>query len=324
MAKYICRNCGNIQYQQGQNGGCAYTFWFLLLIFTIFIGLFAPIAFVVVAFEVLFLILTIRNPDSNYCFQCKARGCIVPMDTPAGEQLYKSFYPQEYEEEQEEEKKRLEEEAKETEIEDFRENPNKDWLWIVIPTVITFLIIVLLNGLVQPSNKEPQITPQVQQKTEPVTKPQPKPAPLTFENSPALQAKYRAEIEKTINTETAKAKKEINRIYNEADIAYTEILNQQIYTLESFDKMEMYHHSFETPMFNCYIKLIDVTEKYTQKHKELATGWYGTLADYIIPIMKSYNVSNLNKLTELESYMLMKADEVGERTEGIRKIVYGK
>ena len=105
---------------------------------------------------------------------------------------------------------------------------------------------------------------------------------------------------------------------------YFELIHEDKNTKARYGILHTPHGDFETPMFNCYIKLIDVTEKYTQKHKELATGWYGTLADYIIPIMKSYNVSNLNKLTELENYMLMKADEVDERAEGIRKIVYGK
>ena len=102
--KYICRNCGSMQYQIGRSGGCAQTFWQWCLGITVVIGLFFPIAFIVVAFEVLFLILTSRNPASNFCFKCKARGCVVPFNTPAGQQIYKNFYPEEYEEEEKQKK----------------------------------------------------------------------------------------------------------------------------------------------------------------------------------------------------------------------------
>lgn len=172
MVKYICRNCGNIQYQQGQNSGCAVSFWFLGFVISFIIALCGAFVFYFISIVILlYLIVLFISQKSNYCFQCQAKDCIVPMDTPAGEQLYKSFYPQEYEEEQEEEKKRLEEEAKEAEIEDFREKPNKDWLWVVIPTVITFLIILILNGLIQPA-KEQEIT---KKQTETIQKAETKP-----------------------------------------------------------------------------------------------------------------------------------------------------
>lgn len=155
MARYICRNCGNIQYQRGQNSGCAASFWFLGFAISFIIALCGAFVFYFISIVILlYLIVLFISQKSNYCFQCQAKDCIVPMDTPAGEQLYKSFYPQEYEEEQEEEKKRLEEAAREAEIEDFREKPNKDWLWVVIPTVITFLIILILNGLIQPAQEQ--------------------------------------------------------------------------------------------------------------------------------------------------------------------------
>ena len=111
MAKYICRNCGNMQYSSGNNGGCAPVFWRILLLITCLVGLFVPIAFVIVAFEILFLILTSRNPDSNFCFECRARGCVVPFNAPAGQQIYKNFYPEEYEEE--EKQKNIEQSLKE-------------------------------------------------------------------------------------------------------------------------------------------------------------------------------------------------------------------
>lgn len=341
MADYICRNCGHMQCSSGTNGGCAYTFWFILLIITIFIGLFFPVAFIVVAFEVLFLILTSRNPDSNFCFKCKARGCVVPFNTPAGQQLYKTFYPDEYEEKkqkEEQERQRKVEEAQAREdaglsyLDKFHiEEPSmgKFLLFLLISAAIIFILFLSLSGIRTligaAPNKEVAATPQAQtqQQVKPAAKPQPKPVPVTFENSPALQARYKAEVEKAINTETVKAKKEIDRVYNEADTFYTEILSSGAYTAENFDKLDMYENEIQTPNFNMYLKLINITAKHTGKREVLGTDYYGTLADYIVPIMQKYGVSNLDKLTETDIYMVNKANEIAKRAEGIRKIVYG-
>lgn len=188
MADYICRNCGHMQCSSGTNGGCAYTFWFILLIITIFIGLFAPIAFVVVAFEVLFLILTSRNPDSNYCFQCKARNCVVALDSLAGQQLYKTFYPNEYEAEkqkEEQERQRKEEEAQAREdaglsyLDKFHiEEPSigKFLLFLLISAAVVFVIFLSLSGvrtlIGAAPQKEVATTPQAQQQAKPENKPQ--------------------------------------------------------------------------------------------------------------------------------------------------------
>ena len=190
MAGYICRNCGHMQCSSGTNGGCAYTFWFILLIVTIFIGLFAPIAFVVVAFEVLFLILTSRNPDSNFCFKCKARGCVVPFNTPAGQQIYRTFYPDQYEAEkqkEEQERQRKEEEAQAREeaglsyLDKFHiEEPSigKFLLFLLISAAIIFILFLSLSGIRTLIGAAPQkevaTTPQAQQQAKPAAKPQPK------------------------------------------------------------------------------------------------------------------------------------------------------
>lgn len=181
MADYICRNCGHMQCSSGTNGGCAYTFWFILLIITIFIGLFAPIAFVVVAFEVLFLILTSRNPDSNFCFKCKARGCVVPFNTPAGQQIYRNFYPAEYEAEkqkEEREQQRKEEETQAREdaglsyLDKFQTNDPK--IWQITGFVILAIIVIGLICYSIDSKPEQIKTPQAQaqQQAKPENKPQ--------------------------------------------------------------------------------------------------------------------------------------------------------
>ncbi|DAB09765.1 TPA: hypothetical protein CPT95_03530 [Candidatus Gastranaerophilales bacterium HUM_15] len=168
--KYICRNCGSMQYQIGRSGGCAQTFWQWCLGITVVIGLFFPIAFIVVAFEVLFLILTSRNPASNFCFKCKARGCVVPFNTPAGQQIYKNFYPEEYEEE--EKQKNIEQSLKEEINEEIKNYSNKDWVYIIIPVIIVFLIIFILQGLiVYYSNNEP-VKPEQREKRETSAQPE--------------------------------------------------------------------------------------------------------------------------------------------------------
>ena len=188
MADYICRNCGHMQCSSGTNGGCAYTFWFILLIITIFIGLFAPLAFIVVAFEVLFLILTSRNPDSNFCFKCKARGCVVPFNTPAGQQIYRTFYPEEYEEKkqkEEQERKRKEEDAQAREdaglsyLDKFHiEEPSigKFLLFLLISAAVVFVIFLSLSGvrtlIGAAPQKEVATTPHAQQQAKPENKPQ--------------------------------------------------------------------------------------------------------------------------------------------------------
>ena len=330
MADYICRNCGHMQCSSGTNGGCAYTFWFVLLIITILIGLFAPLAFIVVAFEVLFLILTSRNPDSNFCFKCKARGCVVPFNTPAGQQIYRTFYPEEYEEKkqkEEQERKRKEEDAQAREdtglsyLDKFQTEDPK--IWQITGFVILAIIVIGLICSSIDSNPEPVKTPQAQQQVKPAAKPQPKPVPVTFENSPALQARYREEIEKVINSETVKVKKEIDKVYNESDALYSQILSNNDFTIRSFEEYESYTMALEEPVFYMYVKLKNITEKHTGKHKELATGYYGALADYVEPIMRKYGVSNINKVAEVETYMANKSQEISTRAEGIRKIVYG-
>lgn len=182
--KYICRNCGSMQYQIGRSGGCAQTFWQWCLGITVVIGLFFPIAFIVVVFEVLFLILTSRNPDSNYCFLCKARNCVVALDSPAGQQIYKTFYPDEYEAEkqkEEQERQRKEEEAQAREeaglsyLDKFQTEDPK--IWQITGFVILAIIVIGLICSSIDSKPEPVKTPQAQ--TQQQVKPENKPQKLT-------------------------------------------------------------------------------------------------------------------------------------------------
>lgn len=147
---------------------------------------------------------------------------------------------------------------------------------------------------------------------------------ITFEDSPQLQAQYKAEIEKTINNGVIKAKKEIDKEYNEANNFYLSVIENDNYTEETFDKMESYTRGLVDSVFWLYVDLEKITEKYTNKKASLGTDCYWVIADYVEPIMKKYNVNNLNKLTILIEGLDEKYKELETRTEGIRKIIYGE
>lgn len=145
----------------------------------------------------------------------------------------------------------------------------------------------------------------------------------TLENSPALQAQYKAEIEKTINIETAKAKKEIDKAYQEADNLYNNILATESYTADNYDKLESYCRAIDTPEFWIYVKLIDITKKYTDIGETPSTDFTPTLAEFIEPTLNKYKISNLNKLKELSIYSSQKNEEIESRLNGLRKTIYG-
>lgn len=95
--KYICSNCGHLQNEIGESGGCAHGFWGICIFITIIISLLYWVGFIVLAFEILFFILT--GGKSNCCYKCKAKDCVIPVNTPRGEKLFNEYY--EYEEETE-------------------------------------------------------------------------------------------------------------------------------------------------------------------------------------------------------------------------------
>ncbi len=65
MAKFICRNCGNIQRSNSQTGGCISAFLGLGLIILILISLFVPILWVVVGIVLIICILDSSSVKRN-------------------------------------------------------------------------------------------------------------------------------------------------------------------------------------------------------------------------------------------------------------------
>lgn len=107
MAKYICKNCGHIQRSNGQTGGCISAFWGLGLI-----------------------------------FECKASNSIVPLDSPAGETIYKDFYKEDTIDELE----RKEELVIENNIKSSKDIWKDYFIPILTGIIILFVIISLTNS----------------------------------------------------------------------------------------------------------------------------------------------------------------------------------
>lgn len=92
MAKtYICKNCGHIQDCLGETNSTAAGLWTFCIFITLFISLLVPVAWVVLGFEVLFLILAKNNMKKNCCLECRATGTMLPIKTVAGEEVYQAF-----------------------------------------------------------------------------------------------------------------------------------------------------------------------------------------------------------------------------------------
>ncbi len=207
-------------------------------------------------------------------------------------------------------------------------NKNAISYWICIIIVTYIVIYCTLNfltyfgyGVVYVFNQFNK-TRQEQVKEEPnVNIAEPK-EEITFDNSPELQAKYKAEIETLINNECAKCKKEIDVDYNNAIDLYSTIFNESDFSTENYTKFESYTRALETPVFWLYVKLIDTTKKYTDIGQTPATDFYPTLAEFIVPILKKYNISNLDKITELVNYMDVRYADIEEKCTTLRKIMY--
>lgn len=333
--KYICSNCGNLQNVIGHSGGCAGCFWLEALFITIVIAIFFPVAWIVIGFEILFLILTAGKV--NYCYKCKAKDCMMPTTTPKGEKLFNEYYEYEKGKNTDNQPETTNTTENEHSVIKIKIKNTKTWFEILIENrskiiiagiliwIITLVCILLIPLIISDDKEdinrtstnqkieiveEAKTTQSIQEQTE------------TLETSLKLQAQYKTEIEKAINNGVIKAKKEIEQNYKEADELYLHIIDDEDYTEENYTKYESYTRAVESPIFWLYLDLIKITEKYTKQHKDLATGYYGTLADYVEPIMKKYHVSNLNKLTEIEADMAHKSNEIDIRAQGIYKMIY--
>lgn len=81
MARYICKNCGNIQPRADENIVCTKAFWVICLVVTIFLIMpIFPILWFLIPIEILMCIPTQASRKKNYCLKCKAENCMTILN----------------------------------------------------------------------------------------------------------------------------------------------------------------------------------------------------------------------------------------------------
>ena len=87
MARYICKNCGNIQRRAGESIVCTKAFWVICIAVTVFIlvpleVLFfeTPYSCFLIPIEILMCIPTQASRKKNYCLKCKAENCMTILN----------------------------------------------------------------------------------------------------------------------------------------------------------------------------------------------------------------------------------------------------
>ena len=118
-----------------------------------------------------------------------------------------------------------------------------------------------------------------------------------------LPAQYKVEIQKVIDEEVPKTKKEIDEIVEEVKIDVEKYKNNPS-SLSDIDIInldltaELYIYS---PLFKLYIKLINITDKYSKEKSDLHTDYIDALIEYIQPYIEK-NKINDKKLIDLSIY----------------------
>ncbi len=118
------------------------------------------------------------------------------------------------------------------------------------------------------------------------------------------QLKYKVEIEKTIDIEVPKAKKEVDKIFNEAQNAYLKVVknpkNIDIYMNFADGQYDMI---IDSPRFYLYLKLVKITKKYIYIDEDsLATDFSGVVYDLLEPYFKA-NKIDVHLLDELNIHL---------------------
>ena len=118
-----------------------------------------------------------------------------------------------------------------------------------------------------------------------------------------LPRQYKIEIQKVIEDEAPKTKKEIDEIVEDVKINVEKYKNNPS-SLSDLDIInldltaELYIYS---PLFNLYINLINITDKYSKEKSNLHTDYIGALIEYMQPYIEK-NKINDKKLIELSIY----------------------
>ncbi len=129
-----------------------------------------------------------------------------------------------------------------------------------------------------------------------------------------VQKTYANEIETLISNEIGKSLEEVNVWYLKANTIYAQFLKDKNQMKRNYDfvtTLTLYEEDIASPEFDLYSKLIDITKKYDIfiEDKIPATGFAGTLYDFLIPYFKKNSV-NYTKLDELSDDIAIKAEKI--------------
>ena len=118
-----------------------------------------------------------------------------------------------------------------------------------------------------------------------------------------LPRQYKIEIQKVIEDEAPKTKKEIDEIVEEVKIDVEKYKNNpSSFTRdELIDLVSIPDDYIYSPLFHYYLKLVEITEKYTKKESDLATDFYIDLLEYVYPYLIT-NKIDLKKINEVDDY----------------------
>ena len=94
MEKLICEKCGALSEKNETLSRSGLIIWNVIktvVFLIIFIGLwFIPVVGWILAIALLFV--PINQKNKNKCTKCQNENCIIPVDSPKGQELYKKYY----------------------------------------------------------------------------------------------------------------------------------------------------------------------------------------------------------------------------------------
>lgn len=139
-----------------------------------------------------------------------------------------------------------------------------------------------------------------------------------------LSKQYKADIERIIDEEYPKALKQVDKIYNEAYKKYLKVLHnpKNIDIYMDFATCN-YDTAVDTPAFNLFDKLIDITNKYISfnKYEIPPVDYSGALYDFMEPYFKD-NYIDTSKIDSLAKYSNNYYHKIETYYNNAHKVVY--
>lgn len=257
--KYICSNCGNLQNRLKEKDGCANRFWGWCIWVTLLISLFYWVGFIVLAFEILFFMLT--KGKSNFCHKCKSIGCVIPMDTPKGKELFDEYYEYIDETPEEEQKENLTEEIESSSTNDntfskIQVQKTKSWkeiaqenqatiIMLVLGLFALFAVLIILYPLSNTNDSKNIEQNKPVQKVEVTSE-----AKITQPTQPVPQKKNNKQIEKiSINEQSKDGKGVFLPLSENAGILVNNTVFSQIFIHEKYNIQVYYVDLKKYPQF---------------------------------------------------------------------------